>query len=120
MAHFCFRVSDWTSVRVAARFVVERREGFVEQQHRLVAQQRAREGDALLLAAGERRGPLRREVGQPEFGEGGGDARRIGVRQAERDIAGGAQMLEQRFGLEQDRDGPLFRRQCVDDVRRRC
>ena len=33
------------------------------------------------------------------------------MRQAERDVAGGAQMLEQGLGLKEDRDGARFGRQ---------
>ena len=112
--------------RGGAGLVVERRERLVEQQHRLVAQQGAGKRDALLLAAREGGGALRADVGQADFGEGRGDARRVGFGQAERDVAGGAQVLEQRLGLEQDRDRPLLRRQQrdvaavdADDARRR-
>ena len=54
-----------------AGFVVERGERLVEKQHRLVAQQRAGEGNALLLAAREGCGALAGEIGETEFGEGG-------------------------------------------------
>ena len=74
-------MSDWTRARIVARVSSSSAEkGSSSSSTGLVAQQRAGEGDALLLAAGEGRGALRADVGEADFGERRGDARRVGLR----------------------------------------
>jgi hypothetical protein len=98
------------------RFVVQRREGFVEQQDRFGAQQRAGEGDALFLAAGQRGGALRLDAGQPDLFESTGDQAipffmTCPARQTECDIAAGGQVIEQAFRLEEQLYRALLGRQ---------
>ena len=57
---------------------VERGRGFVEQQHRRIAQQRAGDGDALALAARQARAAFAHEGVEP-FGKRAQELCRIGV-----------------------------------------
>ena len=101
---------------------VERRERLVQQQHLRVGDQRARQGDALLLPA--------RELGRQPLGIllhvhalehplglppplGLLDAAHV---QAEGDVVDAGEMREQRVGLEHHRRAALRRRQVVDDL----
>ena len=101
---------------------VERRERLVEQQHLRVGDQRARQGDALLLPAGElgrqalgillHVDALEHPLGLPAP-LGLVDAAHV---QAEGDVVDAAQMREQRVGLEHHRRAAADRRQVVDDL----
>lgn len=86
--------------RRVPRVVVECGERLVQQQHRPVAQQRARQGHALLLSPGQGRGRLVGKLGEVYFSQ---RRRDIGLaflfldmlRQAERRILCGCEVLEQ-------------------------
>ena len=54
---------------VLGRFRIEARDRLVGQQHARTLRQRARDGDALLLAAGERAGALLGEIRETDLGE---------------------------------------------------
>ena len=95
---------------------VEVREGFVEEQHVGLVHQRAGEGDALLLAAGELRGialPQAFEPHQPQgalhgpcdFGFG-----RLAHLQAEGDVVAHPQVRPQPVGLKHHAEVSLVRR----------
>ncbi len=86
------------------RVCVERRERFVEQQHRRVARERPCERDPLTLAAGQFAGSNIREMRDSESLEQLVDA--ITPRVA--DVRANAQMREQRVVLEHESDTPLF------------
>ncbi len=89
---------------------IESRERLVEQQHLGLDGQRAGEGDALLLPAGELIGVAAAEIGQLDepqhLGDPRGDLRRRLARhlQAECDVVGYRHVGEQRVGLEYHAD----------------
>ena len=91
----------------AARVRVQRRQRLVEQQHRRVARQRARERDALALAARQVRRLLAREVGDVEALEQLVDARRA----AERDVRAHGHVRKERVLLEDEPDRARLGRQ---------
>ena len=101
---------------LAAQLLVERGERLVEQQHARPLDQRARERDALALAAGElmRLAPL--EAFEPHerqhLGNARGDLllRQAVLLQPEGDIARDGEMRKQRVALEHHVDRPPVRR----------
>ena len=103
-------------LQVDAQARVERAERLVEQQHGRLEHERARQGDALLLAAGElRRAPVpvvlhahqRQRLGDAALDLGLGGAL---VAQAEGDVLGHRLVREERVALEDRVDAPLVRR----------
>ena len=101
--------------QAAAQVGVEAGEGFVEQQQVGPRRERARQGDALLLAAGEFVGVALRQAVEAEQGEGVEAARltRAAVKavQAEADVVGHGEVREQRQVLEHEAEAAFFRRQ---------
>ena len=86
---------------------IEGRERLVEQEHAGVAGQRARQGHALALAAGEPVGTRLGEVGDAEALQQLADA----LRAAEADVRPHGEVREQRVLLEHEADGALLGRQ---------
>ena len=99
---------------------VERRQRLVEQQQPRRGGERARQRDALLLAAGKLRrklGPAARQADElQQFVDALGDLRLgvLAVDQAVGDVVGDAQVREQRIRLEHDAVVALGRRQPRD------
>ena len=95
-------------LQVGAGERVERRERLVEQQHLRPRHQRARDGDALRLSAGEFARPHRRLLGQADALERARDAlAAFGLRpilQSEADIVGDREPRQQPRLLEDDAD----------------
>ena len=116
--------SRWICADRAAQFFadlrVERAEGLVEQQHLRLVRERARHGDALLLAAGE----LRRQAvvhalerDQPQQLLAAGPALgRLACADAQRelDVLADGHVAEQRVVLEHEADAALARRDVRD------
>ena len=105
-----------------AGVVVERGKGFIQQQHRPITQQCARERDALFLAARERAGQLVSDAGKTNLVKRLDDlSYGVGVTgaggQTEPDILAGAQMFEQAFSLQQQGYWPGLRCQGQQVVR---
>ena len=108
-----------------AQLLVERGERLVEQQHARPLDQRARERDALALAAGQLVRLACGEAFEPDQRQHLGDARRdlrLGqsiLLEPERDIARDGQMRKQRVALEHHVDRPPIGRHRRDILRRR-
>ena len=107
---------------VDAEFGVEVRQGFVEQQHRRLHDQRTGQGDPLLLPAGQLVGRTVFQVGQADEGE---DVHHFGsdiVRfhffdfQTVGDVFEHVEMGEQRITLKHHGGVATIRRQCVDPL----
>ena len=99
----------------ALRVRVERGERLVEQEHARVAGERARERDALALAAGERGRAARRRGGRCGSARGSSSARalpRVG------DVLADGQVREERVLLEDEPDAALVR--LAEEPRARC
>jgi len=98
-----------------AEGLVQRREGFVQQQQRGPRRQRAGQGHALALTARELAGPLPGMAGQADEGQQLVDAGlllrgRLAARlQAEADVLPHAEVGEKRVVLEHDADAALLR-----------
>ncbi|MNZ92751.1 hypothetical protein D3C78_1117860 [compost metagenome] len=95
----------------AAQLDVEVGEGLVEQQQARLRRQRAGQGHALLLAAGQFMGiALAQGAEIDQLEHLGGDALALGVlADAEGDVLGHRQVREQRVVLEHHADAALFR-----------
>jgi hypothetical protein len=108
-------------LQLLAQAQVERAERLVEQQRPRAVHERAREGDALLLAAGELRGPAAAEPAELDELERLGDAAAhlgavdLPALEAEGDVALDRQVREQRVGLE-DRVDVAPERRALRDV----
>ncbi len=98
------------------RVRVERGERLVEEQHGRVARERARERDALALAAGQAARPLAREVRDRRSARGSSSAR---CRPPYSTFCAHAQVREERVVLEHEPDAPALRRQARCRGRRR-
>ena len=98
-----------------AQLGVEIGERLVEQEHAGVAHQRAADGDALALAAGQFRRPAVEQLGDLQHRSGGVDAlldlrrRHAGDPQAERHVAAHGHARIERIGLEHHRDAAVLR-----------
>ena len=96
-----------------AQLAVQRGQRFVEQQHARADHERARQGDALLLAAGELRGASVGDALQANEREGlaypipGLRPADPALAQTEGDVVGDAHVREQRVGLEDDAEPTL-------------
>ncbi len=107
-------------LHLLAQLEVERAERLVEQQGRRLVDERAREGDALLLAAGELSRLALLHPLQAHRAQRGSDARAHIVTahaldaQPERDVLEHAHVREQRVRLEHHVDVPLGRRHVRD------
>ncbi len=111
-------------LHAAAQLGVERVERFVEQQHARLQHDHARDGDALLLAAGELARIALLEASERDAGKRRCDAtldlvlRDAPHPEAVADIACDGEVRKERVALEDDADGsPVHRhRQCVGAV----
>ena len=107
-------------LHLLAQLEVERAERLVEQQRRRLVDERAREGDALLLAAGELSRLALLHALEAHRAQRGRDARAHVVTahaldaQPERDVLEHAHVREQRVRLEHHVDVPLGRRHVRD------
>ncbi|MNM93008.1 hypothetical protein D3C81_1053680 [compost metagenome] len=105
-----------------AQLEVQRRQRFIEQQHRRLWRQRAGQGDALLLAAGQLGRLAPRQVFHLHQRQHLADPRgnRLALHalhlQAEGDVLRHAHVREQRVALEHGIDAPAVRRQVVDPL----
>src|SRR5262249_56621152 len=103
-------------LRLAAQFLVERRERFIEQKDARALHQRARERNALALAAGELVRLALAQAFEPDQREHLLDPRRdFSLRkplllESERDVALDREMRKQSVALEHHVDRPPIRR----------
>ena len=113
-------------LQLLAQLEVERAERLVEQQHLGLQHERARERDALLLAAGELRAAARARGPRARPGRACARRcarivvlRRLALAQAERDVLEHVEVREQRVVLEDGGDRPPVRRDAVSCRARR-
>src|SRR3954454_6296878 len=108
-------------LQLAAQAQVQRTEGLVQEQGARVVHERASEGDALLLAAGQLRWPAITEAGELDEVEDLADAladlvlAELAPLEAEGDVALDVQVREERVALE-DRVDVAPERRMVGDV----
>ncbi|GAA3042698.1 hypothetical protein GCM10020000_22210 [Streptomyces olivoverticillatus] len=104
-------------LHLAAQLEVEGAEGLVQEQHLRVVDKRARDGDALLLAAGELLGLAAGEVAELDELEHVVDLLLDGLHapaaQAEGHVLVDVQVREERIALEDGVDRPLVRGRAV-------